>query len=43
VSLSGYPAGWEEISERIKSKAGWRCERCGAPDSGRFERYLDYL
>jgi len=30
-----YPVDWKEISDRIKSKAGWRCERCGEPDSGR--------
>jgi len=26
-----YPANWDEISTRIKERAGWKCEQCGAP------------
>jgi hypothetical protein len=29
---NGYPDNWEEISTRIKNKAGNRCERCNHPD-----------
>ena len=24
-----YPDNWGEIANRIKEKAGWKCERCG--------------
>lgn len=26
----GYPEDWPEIAERVKERAGWRCETCGA-------------
>ena len=26
-----YPDNWPEIAERIKGKAGWKCERCAHP------------
>ena len=26
-----YPANWKEISDVIKSAAGWKCVRCGHP------------
>ena len=26
-----YPDDWDEISTRIKEKAGWKCEVCQAP------------
>lgn len=26
-----YPPDWPEISERIKEKNGWKCERCKHP------------
>lgn len=26
-----YPPDWKEISNRIKEKAGWKCERCKHP------------
>jgi ssDNA-binding Zn-finger/Zn-ribbon topoisomerase 1 len=25
-----YPDNWEEISQRIKTEADWKCEQCGA-------------
>ncbi len=28
-----YPDNWEEIAERIKEMAGWKCENCGRFDS----------
>lgn len=28
---SEYPDDWPKIAERIKSSAGGKCERCGAP------------
>jgi len=32
--MSGkYPDDWPVIAERIKSAAGWKCQRCGAPNS----------
>lgn len=24
-----YPADWQEIAQRVKDEAGWRCVRCG--------------
>lgn len=27
--IDKYPDNWNEIATRIKSAAGWRCERCG--------------
>lgn len=27
-----YPPNWQEIAYRIKEAAGWKCERCGAPN-----------
>lgn len=24
-----YPTAWPRIAERVKARAGWRCERCG--------------
>lgn len=29
--MNDYPHDWPEIAFRIKDKAGWCCERCGAP------------
>lgn len=26
--MSNYPADWKEIAKRIKTAAGWKCERC---------------
>lgn len=26
--MDTYPTNWREIANRIKSAAGWRCERC---------------
>lgn len=26
--MDTYPTNWREIANRIKTKAGWRCERC---------------
>lgn len=26
----GYPPDWPEIARRVKERAGWRCEHCGA-------------
>lgn len=26
-----YPPNWKEIAQRVKERAGWRCERCGHP------------
>lgn len=31
VARGDYPADWPDIAWAIKSMAGWRCERCGAP------------
>lgn len=28
-----YPEDWSAIAERLKTATGWRCERCGHPDS----------
>lgn len=36
-SKNEYPDNWDEIAERVKSEAGWRCVRCTAshdPESG---------
>jgi len=30
-----YPENWDEISERIKEKAGWKCENCDRKNSPR--------
>jgi len=27
-----YPDNWGEISLRVRSRAGWRCEYCGVPN-----------
>lgn len=32
MNRSHYPKNWKEIAERIKAKAGWRCERCTNPN-----------
>jgi len=29
---SDYPENWEEISIRVKERAGWKCENCGSPN-----------
>lgn len=26
--MNDYPKNWREIADRVKAKAGWRCERC---------------
>lgn len=26
--MNDYPTNWPEIAQRIKDKAGWKCERC---------------
>lgn len=28
----GYPDDWKTISYRVKKRAGWKCEICGAPN-----------
>lgn len=28
VDWSKYPTNWKEIAVRIKTQAGWRCEKC---------------
>jgi len=28
-----YPADWKDIADGVKSRAGWRCERCNEPAS----------
>ena len=30
---ANYPPDWAAIAYRIKEKAGWKCERCGAPNA----------
>lgn len=30
-SRSTYPENWQEIAERTKADANWRCVRCGHP------------
>lgn len=37
--LSRYPANWKEISDRIKTRAGWKCEQCGLPHGAIVARY----
>jgi hypothetical protein len=32
--LGDYPAEWPGVAWLVKSIAGWRCERCGRPNSG---------
>ncbi len=27
-----YPSNWEQISSEVKAKAGYKCQKCGAPD-----------
>ena len=27
--ILGYPENWPTISQRMKHRGGWRCERCG--------------
>ena len=29
--MNDYPADWKEIAARIKTAAGWKCERCQHP------------
>ena len=29
IDRSKYPADWEEIAQRVKEAAGWKCEKCG--------------
>jgi hypothetical protein len=29
--MNTYPPNWKEIATRIKTAAGWRCERCAEP------------
>lgn len=29
MDRSKYPPNWDEIAQRIKEAAGWRCENCG--------------
>lgn len=31
--MNDYPPDWHLIAHRIKERAGWRCERCGAAHS----------
>jgi len=28
-----YPDDWPQIARNVKATAGWRCEKCGHPDS----------
>lgn len=30
MDKSRYPSNWPEISRRIRERAGWKCEWCGA-------------
>ena len=30
-SKGPYPDNWEDIANRVKEEAGWRCVRCGHP------------
>ncbi len=39
-SVAAYPADWHSIAQGIKEKAGWRCERCGAPHDPKAGRTL---
>lgn len=32
VDMSRYPPDWKAISLRIRDRAGWVCEECGAPN-----------
>jgi 5-methylcytosine-specific restriction endonuclease McrA len=32
---SRYPANWEQISKRIRERAGYKCEWCGAENGKR--------
>ena len=29
--MNKYPENWKAIATRIKTEAGWKCERCGVP------------
>ena len=31
MDRSKYPPNWGEIAAEVKRRAGWKCERCGAP------------
>lgn len=33
MNPNNYPKGWNLIANDIKQKAGWKCQRCGAPKS----------
>ena len=37
-SDNAYPAYWNELAEKIKDEAGWRCVRCGHPHESPKER-----
>lgn len=39
MDLSRYPADWTEISQRIRERAGWRCEWCGVPNGVWIRRH----
>lgn len=38
TDTAGYPDNWDEIAERVKDRAGWRCVRCGHPAESPKER-----
>lgn len=40
---SEYPDNWDEIANRIKELAGWRCEACGRPGEGRISLGVHHL
>lgn len=33
-----YPPDWEQISLSIRERAGWKCEKCGAPNGEYIQR-----
>lgn len=36
----GYPENWDEIADKIKKAAGWKCEHCGIPHAPAIGRCL---
>jgi hypothetical protein len=36
-----YPDDWEQIAREIKERAGWKCQKCGAPHGVLINRRID--
>ena len=38
MAKSSYPKYWDELAEKVKNEAGWRCVRCHHPHESPKER-----